>query len=171
MLGSKMEQALNRQVNAEMYSSYLYLAMAAYFESMDLGGCANWMKAQAQEELVHAMKIYDYIHERGGKVTLSAIDAPPDNWETPLAVFEHVCQHEQYVTGLINDLVELAIEERDHATQIFLQWFVSEQVEEEASASAVFQKMRLAGESPGGLFMVDRELGQRPLPIPLPSND
>ncbi len=169
MLSKKMEEALNRQINAEMYSSYLYLSMAAYFESIDLGGCAQWMKAQTQEEMVHAMKIYDYVHERGGKVTLAAIEAPPTTWDSPLAVFEQAYKHEQYVTSLINELMELAIAEKDHATQIFLQWFVSEQVEEEASANAVVQKMKLAGESSGGLFMVDRELGQRPLPMPLPA--
>ncbi len=168
MKSNKMEDALNAQINAEMYSAYLYLSMAAYFESVDLNGCAHWMKAQAQEEMIHAMKIYDYVNECGGRVMLRAIEAPASSWDSPLAVFEQAYAHEQYVTGLINNLMNLAIEEGDHATQIFLQWFVSEQVEEEASASGVVKRLRLAGESSGGLFMVDRELGQRPLPIPMP---
>jgi len=159
MISEKMEIALNKQINAELYSSYLYLSMAAYFESVDLAGCANWMRAQTQEEIFHAMKMYDFLNERGGRVKLTAIEAPPTEWESPLAVFEHAYKHEQLVTSLINDLMELAISEKDHATQIFLQWFVSEQVEEEASANEVVQKLKLAGDS--GLFMVDRELGQR----------
>jgi len=171
MLSNKMEEALNQQINAEMYSAYLYLSMASYFESVDLDGCANWMKAQTQEEMIHAMKLYDYEIERGGRVLLEAIKAPQQEWDSALAVFEHAYEHEQYVTSLINDLMNLSIEEKDHATQIFLQWFVSEQVEEEASASGVVQKLKLAGGPDGkggGLFMVDRELGQRPLPVPMP---
>ncbi len=171
MLTKKMEEALNKQVNAEFYSAYLYLAMAAYFESIDLAGCAKWMYAQTQEEMVHGMKIYDFINERGGRVKLDKIEAPQVEWESPLAVFEHAYSHEQYVTSLINDLMNLAIEEKDHATQIFLQWFVTEQVEEEASANEVVQKLKLAGTSSGGLFMVDRELGQRQMPIPVPQKD
>ena len=171
MLSEKMEKALNKQINAELYSAYLYLSMASYFESVDLEGCAKWMKAQTQEEMIHAMKIYDFVIERGGRVLLEAIQAPKQEWDSALAVFEHAYEHEQYVTSLINDLMNLAIEEKDHATQIFLQWFVSEQVEEEASANAVVQKLKLAGGPDGkggGLFMVDRELGQRPLPVPMP---
>ncbi len=171
MLSEKMEKALNKQINAELYSAYLYLSMASYFESVDLEGCANWMKAQTQEEMIHAMKIYDFVIERGGRVLLDAIEAPKQEWDSALAVFEHAYEHEKYVTSLINDLMNLAIEEKDHATQIFLQWFVSEQVEEEASASGVVQKLKLAGGPDGkggGLFMVDRELGQRPLPVPMP---
>ncbi len=168
MLSERMEKALNDQVNAELYSAYLYLSMSSYFDSIDLQGCALWMKAQTQEEMVHAMKIYDYVLERGGRMVLKAIEAPKSSWDSPLAVFEDAYEHEKYVTSLINNLVNLAIEEKDHATQIFLQWFVSEQVEEEASASAVVQKLKLAGEG-GGLFMVDRELGQRQLPVPMPA--
>ncbi len=171
MLSEKMEKALNKQINAELYSAYLYLSMASYFESVDLEGCAKWMKAQTQEETIHAMKIYDFVIERGGRVLLDAIQAPKQDWDSALAVFEHAYEHEQYVTSLINDLMNLAIEEKDHATQIFLQWFVSEQVEEEASANAVVQKLKLASGPDGkggGLFMVDRELGQRPLPVPMP---
>ncbi len=167
MLSDRMQKAINKQINAELYSSYLYLSMASYFESVDLSGCAKWMYAQTQEEIVHAMKMYDYINEAGGRVILDAIDKPQESWDSPLSVFEHAYKHEQLVTGLINDLMNLAIEEKDHATQIFLQWFVSEQVEEEASASAVVNRLKLAGDH--GLFMVDKELGQRPMPISLPA--
>jgi len=161
MIKKKMQEALNKQLNAEYYSSYLYLSMAAYFESMNLKGFANWMRVQTQEEMVHVMKFYDHFIERGGEITLSSIEAPPIKWSSPLAVFEHAYQHEQKVTGLINDLVNLAISEQDHATNNFLQWFVSEQVEEEASADEVVQKLKLIGKDSGGLFMLDRELAQR----------
>jgi ferritin len=161
MISKKMEKALNEQVNAEMYSAYMYLSMEAYFKSKNLNGFANWMRAQTQEEMIHAMKIYCFIHERGGKVTLKAIDGPPTQWESPLAVFEAVYAHEQKVTGLINGLVDLAIKENDHASNTFLQWFVSEQVEEEASADEVVQQLKMMENAPGGMFMLDRELGQR----------
>ncbi|MEA2083721.1 MAG: ferritin [Thermodesulfobacteriota bacterium] len=166
MLNKKIQEAINSQINAEIYSSYLYLSMSAYFESISLSGFANWMRAQAQEEMVHAMKFYDYVNERGGRVILGPIEAPPSEWESPVAVFDATYQHEQKVTGLINDLVDLAIEEKDHATNNFLQWFVSEQVEEEASASAVLNKAKLTGDAPGGLFMLDQELGARVFTMP-----
>ena len=161
MIKEKIREALNQQLNAELYSSYLYLSMAAYFESINLKGFANWMRVQTQEELVHAMKFYDFIIERGGKVVLSSIEGPPTEWASPLAVFEHAYKHEQTVTGLINNLVDLATAEQDHATNNFLQWFVAEQVEEEASADEVVQKIKLMGDASGGLFMLDRELAQR----------
>ncbi len=161
MLKENIEKALNNQLNAEIYSAYLYLSMSAYFESISLKGFANWMKVQYQEEMAHAMKFYDYINERGGRVILQAIEAPPTQWDSPLAVFEATYEHEQKVTGLINDLVELAISEHDHATNIFLQWFVSEQVEEEDSANELVEKLKLMGDARGGLFMLDRELAQR----------
>jgi ferritin len=161
MLNEKIEKALNNQLNAELYSSYLYLSMAAYFQSVNLSGFANWMSVQAKEEWAHGMKFYNFINERGGRVVLQAIDAPPSEWDSPLAVFEAVFGHEQKVTGLINDLVELALKERDHATNIFLQWFVTEQVEEEDSANDIVQKIKLMGDAKGALFMMDRELGQR----------
>jgi ferritin len=153
--------ALNSQLNAELYSAYLYLAMEAYFESIDLSGFANWMRAQAQEELVHAMKFYDYIVIRGERVDLSSIDEPQKEWDSPLAVFEHVYEHEKMVTGLINNLVDISVSESDHATTNFLQWYVAEQVEEEESASGVLQRVKLTADSPGGLFMLDSDLGQR----------
>ncbi|WP_457570628.1 ferritin [Desulfovulcanus sp.] len=166
MLSKTMEKALNDQVNAEFYSSYLYLSMSAYFQGLNLSGFASWMKAQAQEELFHAMKFYNYIHERGGKVVLQAIEAPPTEWDSPLAAFEAALAHEQKVTHLINDLVNLAIEEKDHATNNFLQWFVSEQVEEEDSVGEVVNKIKLIGQASGGLFMLDRDLGQRTFTMP-----
>jgi ferritin len=161
MLSEKMQAAMNEQVNAEFYSAYLYLSMSAYFESQNLAGCANWMRAQALEEQTHAMKFFHHIAERGGRVTLKAIAAPPAEWDSPLTVFEHVLGHEQKVTGLINDLVNLALEEKDHASNLFLQWFVNEQVEEEASATDVLEKVRRVHDAPHGLWMLDRELGQR----------
>lgn len=161
MLSEKMQEALNDQLDAELYSAYLYLSMSAYFESLNLGGFANWMKVQAQEETVHAMKFHAYTNERGGRVKLGAVEAPPWEWDSPLAVFEAAYQHEQKVTGLINDLVKIAKGENDHATEIFLQWFVTEQVEEEDSVSKVVSMLELIGDSGHGLLMADRELGQR----------
>ncbi len=161
MISKKMEGALNGQVNAELYSAYLYLSMESYFKSLNLNGFASWMRVQTQEEVMHAMKIYEFINERGGKVVLKAIEGPPTEWDCPLAVFEAVYVHEQKVTGLINDLVDLAIKEKDHATNSFLQWFVNEQVEEESSADEIVQQLKMMENAPGGMFMLDRELGQR----------
>ena len=166
MLKEKMLAAFNKQINAEMYSAYLYLSMEAYFQSINLTGFANWMRTQTQEEMMHAMKIYDFVFERGGKVTLEAIDKPPFSWDSPLAAFKEVLKHEQHVTSLINDLVDLAIKEKDHASNIFLQWCVTEQVEEEASADAVIQRLKLAKDNASGLFMIDAELGQRVFTMP-----
>lgn len=161
MIKKRVLDALNSQLNAELYSAYLYLSMEAYFESIDLSGFANWMRAQAQEELTHAMKFYDYIVQRGERVDLTSIDEPQKEWDSPLAVFEHVYEHEKKVTGLINNLVDISVAESDHATTNFLQWYVAEQVEEEESASGVLQRIKLTADSPGGLFMLDSELGQR----------
>ncbi len=161
MLSNTMQEALNNQINAELYSSYLYLSMAAHFESEGMPGFANWMKIQAQEENAHAMKFFDFVLERGGKVRLLPIEEPPSEWDSPLAAFEAVYVHETKVTGLINDLVDKAVAEKDHATNSFLQWFVNEQVEEEASASEVVDQLRLIGDARGGLFMLNRELGAR----------
>jgi ferritin len=161
MLSDKMQEALNKQVNAELYSAYLYLSMAAYFYGMNLNGFANWMKVQNQEETLHGMKFYQFINERGGQIKLEAIAQPPISWSSPLDVFEETLKHEEKVTGLINDLVDLAMAERDHATNAFLQWFISEQVEEEASANEIVQNLKLAGNDPNALFMLDREMGAR----------
>jgi len=164
MLPKKIEHALNAQLNAEIYSSYLYLSMNAFFKSINLDGFANWMHAQAQEELMHAMKFYDFINQRGGRVVLSQIEAPPIEWSSPVEVFEETLKHEQKVTGLINDLVEIALAEHDHATHIFLQWFVTEQVEEEESVGGVLQQLKLLGDAKNGIFMIDRELAKRGSP-------
>lgn len=161
MLKKKLQKALNDQINAEMYSSYLYLSMESYFQSISLGGFANWMRGQVQEELMHGMKFYDFVVERGGRVTLDAIAKPEAQWKSPLDAFEAILKHEQHVTSLINDLVNLAISEKDHATNIFLQWFVSEQVEEEASVGAIVDRLRLIKDNPSGLFMLDAELSKR----------
>ncbi|MDD5459936.1 MAG: ferritin [Phycisphaerae bacterium] len=161
MISKSMEKALNEQINAEMYSAYLYLSMESYFRSLDLAGFANWMRIQVQEEMVHAMKIYDFVDARGGRIILKSIAAPQAEWKTPLAVFEATYKHEQKVTGLIHGLVSLAIKEKDHATGSFLQWFVNEQVEEESSADKIVKQMKMMGNAPGGMFMLDRELGQR----------
>lgn len=167
MISEKMQEALNEQVNAELYSSYLYLSMAAYFKGINLNGFARWMEAQALEELTHAMKFYGFIQERNGEVTLKPIEGPPTRWDSPLAAFEDAYKHEQKVTSLINNLVDLSLEEKDHASNNFLQWFVSEQVEEEASADEVVQQLKLLGDAKGGgLFLLDRELGQRTFTIP-----
>ncbi len=161
MLSKKVQDVLNGQINAELYSAYLYSAMEAYFQSVNFQGFANWMRVQTQEETAHARKIYDFINERGGRVILEAIARPPGEWKSPLAVFEAAYKHEQKVTGLINGLVELAAKEKDHATGIFLQWFVSEQVEEEKNASEIVGKMQLLKDSAGAMYMLDKELGKR----------
>lgn len=161
MIKKNIQKALNKQINAELYSAYLYLSMSAYFQSVNLAGFANWMRVQALEEMTHADKFYNFIVERGGRIELEAIEAPPKEWASPLAVFENAYKHEQKVTSMINDLVDLAIKEKDHASNIFLQWFVTEQVEEEASADEVVQKLKLAGDKGSGLFMLDGELSKR----------
>ncbi len=161
MLSEKMQKALNEQINAEMYSSYMYLAIAAYFEDINLPGFAHWMRLQADEETIHAMKFYDYVIERHGRVELTALQAPPKAWDSALAAFEASYEHEQYITGRINKLVDLALKESDHATNSFLKWFVDEQVEEEANVDAVVQDLRRVEGVPAGMFMLDRELGQR----------
>ncbi len=164
MLHPKIQDAFNKQLNAEYFSSYLYLSMAAYFESQNLKGMAQWMRMQVQEENMHAMKFFDFINERGGKVTLTSIEAPKTEWSSPLQVFEETCAHESKVTGLINDLVDMAISEKDHAANAFLQWFVTEQVEEESSVQEITEKLRMVGDRGGMMFMLDRELSQRTPP-------
>lgn len=161
MLSEKMAKALNDQVTAEFYSSYFYLSMHSYFESLNLAGFAHWMRYQAQEEMMHGMKLYDYINERGGHISLKAIDQPPAEWSSVLDVFDKVFEHEQKVTGMINNLVDIAMDERDHATNGFLQWFVAEQVEEEANVGGIVNKLTMVQDDPGGLFVMDQELGKR----------
>jgi ferritin len=165
MLNEKLDAALNDQINAELHSAYIYLSMAAYFDSKNLGGFAHWMKAQVQEELAHAMKIYTFVNERGGRAVMKAIEGPPTEWASPLAAFEAAYKHEVYISGRINTLVDLATAESDHATTAFLQWFVNEQVEEEATADGVVQKLTMIGDNPQGLYMIDTELGSRVAPV------
>lgn len=164
MLSQKMQDAINDQINKELYSAYLYLSMATWFEEQDLPGCANWVFWQYKEELAHAEKFITYVSDRGGRVYLGAIEQPPTEWDSTVAVFEEVLAHEEKVTASINNLVDIAIDERDHNTNNFLQWYVAEQVEEEASASDVLRQARMVSESRGGLFMFDREMGGRTAP-------
>lgn len=160
-MNESIEKAINNQINAEIYSAYLYLAMAAYFDGLGLEGFSNWMKIQAQEEMTHAMKFYHFVFERGGKVTMAAIEEPKNEFDTPLSVFKEVLKHEKVVTGLINDLYELADKEKDFAFQSFLKWFIDEQVEEEGNAQKIIDQVKLAGEQGPGLFMLDKELAAR----------
>jgi ferritin len=166
MISDKLQEAINRQINRELYSAYLYMAMAAYFDHLSLPGFAHWMKVQVQEEMAHALKLYNYLNERGGRAVMAEIEAPPARWDSPLACFQAVLEHEQKVTGLINDLMDLALAERDHATSGFLQWFVNEQVEEEASVGEVLNKLKMVENTAGGLFMLDRELAARTFTMP-----
>jgi len=161
MLKPKIEKAINKQINAELWSAYLYLSMSSYFHSINLSGFANWMWIQAREEVTHAMRLYNHVVERGGRVILEAIDEVPTDWKSPQHVFEETYKHEQKVTGLIEDLVNLAEKEKDRATLNMLQWFIDEQVEEENSADEILQKLKLIGKNGSGLFMLDRELAQR----------
>jgi len=161
MIGKKMLEALNEQINAELYSSYLYQSMAADFAARNLKGFAHWMEVQSKEEAGHAKRIYDFVIERGGRVALKAIAAPAAEWKSPLAAFEDAYAHEQKITGMIHKLVDLAKAEADHAADIMLQWFVTEQVEEEANAFEIVEKLKLVKDSAQGLFMMDNILSQR----------
>lgn len=161
MIKESIEKALNNQVNEEFYSSYLYLAMSAFFESKNLTGFAKWMKLQSSEEYLHAEKIYNFIHQKGGVVNLTAIKQPKTKWESVVEVFEDTYKHEQHISSSINDIVDLALKEKDHATAAFLQWFVNEQVEEEATALKILEDVKMVSGNPNGMFMLDRELGQR----------
>lgn len=161
MVKDKVIDALNNQLNSELYSSYLYLAMAAYFEHENFSGFSHWMKLQSGEEYGHAMKLYGYVLEVGGKVKLQKIDTPKESWKSALDVFEETLKHEQEVTKSIYDIVDLTVSEKDHATNIFLQWFVNEQVEEEATADKILKKVKMLGDTKNGLFLLDREMGMR----------
>lgn len=160
-MDKKIQDAINKQIQAEFFSAYLYLAMAAYCEAEDLLGAAAWLKIQAQEEIGHAMKFYDYVHQAGGVVELLAIEKPQKDFGSLLEVFEAGLKHEQLVTSLISGLYELAMEKKDYAFMSFLKWFIDEQVEEEANANEVIAKLKRVGGSKEGLFMIDKELGQR----------
>ncbi len=161
MLSKTMQDAINDQINKEMYSAYLYLAMAAHFQAESLPGFAQWMHVQQGEETGHAMKFFHYIYERGGKVALQAIDQPPATFKTPLAIFEQVLQHEQKITKSITRLYELALKEKDYPTQIMLQWFIKEQVEEEQNDMQIIEQLKMVGDAPIALIMLDRQLAGR----------
>ncbi len=161
MLSKKMQQSLNEQINVELFSGYFYLSMSSYFLGLNLEGFAHWMRMQAQEELGHAMKYYNYLNDRGAKVLFKPIEAPPSDWKSPLHAFEDALKHEKRSTRLINEQMDLAISEGDHATHFFLEWFVNEQVEEESSTNGILQKLRLISDNTSGLLMLDHNVGQR----------
>jgi ferritin len=160
-INKKMQDAINEQINAEMYSGYLYLSMSAYFERLSLSGFAHWMRIQFEEEQEHALKFFDYVHERGGEVELKAIAKPASTWDSPLAVFQEVLKHEQHVTDLIHKLYEIALEEKDYASQVLLQWYISEQVEEEDNASQIVATLERVEARQTGLYQLDHQLAKR----------
>jgi ferritin len=161
MISTAMQKAINEQINKELYSSYLYLSMAAYFEEQNLPGFANWMYVQEGEEREHGMKFYEYLVDRGAKIDLKAIAAPAASWKSALEVFKEVQKHEAFVTASINSLYEIALSEKDFASQIMLQWFITEQVEEEKNAAEIVQKLELIEAKGTALLMLDHELGHR----------
>lgn len=161
MISQKLQDAFNEQINKELYSEYLYFSMAAWLDAENLPGCANFFKIQVQEERFHAMKMYDFVNERGGRVILKAIDKPEIEFESAQEIFEKAYEHERLVTNLINNLMDLAIEEKDHSAKSFLNWFVDEQIEEEASMDAIIGKLKMVGGNGHGLLMIDNELGTR----------
>ncbi len=171
MLSDNMEKALNKQINKELYSSYLYFAMAADLEDKGYAGTAHWMESQAQEEISHAMRIYNFINERGGRAVLEAIDKPKKEWSSIKEIFEDSLEHEQKITASINALMDIAIEENDYATKSFLNWFVDEQVEEEDTVNEILDKINLIEDSKNGMYNLDKELGQRPLMCEFVSED
>ncbi len=167
MINEKMEKAFNDQINAELYSEYLYLSMKAYFETLNLPGFVNWMNVQVQEEHAHAMGMFDYVNSRGGKVTLKAIDGPKTEWSSPLEVFEDVLKHEELVTSLINKVADVAEEVKDRAALNFLNWYIKEQVEEEDNVGKVLATLRLIGDDKHALLAMDKELATRTFVAPV----
>ncbi len=161
MISKKLQNAINKQINKELYSEYLYLSMAAYLESIGLEGFANFFKVQVLEERFHTMKFFDYVNERGGRVILEAIDRPQIEFKSPVEIFEIAYKHEQYVTKLINELMEVAIKENDHAAKSFLNWYIDEQVEEEASMDKILNQLKMIGGKGQGMLMLDKELAAR----------
>ena len=170
MLKPEIQDAFNAQLTREMYSSYLYLSMAAWAEDQGMKGASHWMKAQFLEEQAHALKFFDYLNDRGGRVELGSIERPVREWGSMVDLFEAVLHHEQQVTEHINGLVDLALELSDHASYNFLQWYIAEQVEEEATVGEYLDKFRLVGDDGRALLMLDAELGQRPIPMLDPTN-
>ncbi|MBQ8475783.1 ferritin [bacterium] len=167
MITEKMQQAFLSQINKELYSEYLYLSMKAYFADKNLKGFVNWMSIQVQEEHAHAMGMFDYVIERGGRVTLDAIERPKNDWANPLEVFKDVLAHEEYVTSQINLLYDTALETKDRAAQLFLNWYIREQVEEEASAADILGRLELIGDDKHALLDLDKELMTRVLNPPV----
>jgi ferritin len=161
MISKKMVEAINKQINAELYSSYLYLSMSSYSSFIGLAGAANWFYVQSKEEMTHALKMYNYVLDQGEPVELLPIDGPATKFKSLEHMFAETLKHEKVVTSLINNIVNIAKKENDHATEIFYQWFVTEQVEEEKNASEILAKVKLAGDNTGGLFMIDNELKAR----------
>jgi ferritin len=161
MISKALQDALNEQIKNELYSAYLYLSMSAYFERTNLPGSARWMRLQSQEEVSHAMKFFDHLNDRGGSVVLQAIDQPPSEFKSPLEMFQQALAHEQKVTGMINKLYALAVKENDYPAQVELQWFVTEQVEEEKNATEIVEQLKMVGEHGPSLLMIDRQLGAR----------
>lgn len=168
MISDKMQSELNEQVNKEFYSAYLYLAMSAYCTTIGLPGFAHWMRLQYEEENMHVTKMYDYILSQGGEVHLKAIEEPSREYGTPLEIFEKTLEHEQFITKSINNLMRMAIEDNDYATQAFLQWYITEQVEEEANVQDILNPLRMVGSDKSGLMMIDQKLGGRPAPAAAP---
>jgi ferritin len=166
MVKAKILKAFNEQIQAELYSAYLYLSMVTYFHDIGLDGFAQWMRVQTLEEQTHAMKFFDHLVERGGRVELMEIEKPPLKWKSPLDAFTAAYKHEQYITGRINKLVKLAETEKDYASKSLLQWFIDEQVEEEASTSKIADELKMIKGTPQGLLMLDRELGTRTFTMP-----
>lgn len=164
MISKKMEKAFNDQINAELYSEYLYLAMSAYCETIDLPGFASWMLQQSIEERIHAMRFYNFVFDRDGRVELEAIKKPQVEYKSLLDMFENVLKHEQLVTKLIHELYELAVKENDYAAQVELQWFIAEQVEEEKTAKDIIQQLKWVGDKSTALYMLDQKMGERPTP-------
>ena len=161
MLGRVLQDAINEQIKNEFYSAYLYLSMAAFSEAGNLPGFAHWFRLQSQEEVAHAMRLFDHVHDRGGRVLLHAIDLPPLEFESPLGVFQQTLEHERKVTAMIHRLYETAAQEKDYATQVELQWFIAEQVEEEKTASQIVETLKQVGDTSQGLLLLDRQLGSR----------
>jgi ferritin len=160
-LSKKMQDAFNEQIREELYSAYIYLSMASYFEAQNLSGMAHWMKAQSSEEMAHAMKFFGFVNERGGRVLLQALKQPPTEFGGPTDIFEKALEHEQYISSRIHDLYSLAVEEKDYASYSLLQWFIDEQVEEEQNAGDIVAVLKMIGDKGQGLIMLDRQLAQR----------
>ena len=161
MLTDRLQEAINQQINSEMYSAHLYLSMAAYFETLSLTGFARWMRLQFDEETSHALKLFDYVNDRDGRVTLQAIEQPPIEFESPHSVMRIALEHERHVTAMINNLYALAVAENDYPTHVLLEWFVSEQVEEEKTLIEIVDRMDLIGDDGTGLIIMDQRLGER----------